>query len=112
MPFIRAVEVAAVTPGSSAPVFLDDRWVVVCNDAGRFHACDHDCPHAGGALSSGPVEDGKIICPVHHWPWDLTTGKTAEEWGHMRLRCYAVEVRDGGVYVDVDQVLNDPLTEA
>ncbi len=106
MPFEPAIEAAAVPPGQCRSARVAGRWVAVCNDAGRFFACDNECPHAGGPLGRGEVADGKVVCPVHHWPWDLQTGKTADEWEHMRVRCYAIDVREGVVHVDTERTIN------
>ena len=32
------------------------------------------CPHKGGLLADGIVGDGKVICPLHSYRFDLATG--------------------------------------
>jgi len=42
---------------------------------GRVYALDHRCPHAGGNIAGGHVENGRAVCPWHHWAFDLETGQ-------------------------------------
>src|SRR5262245_20356420 len=77
-----------VKPGRSVPVQVGDHWYAICNDRGTFYACDNLCPHAGGSLGRGDVHDGCVVCPVHHWPWDLRTGLTDPQMAYMRLKRY------------------------
>lgn len=97
------IDASCVPAGGIAPVCVDDRWYVVCNDGGRFHVTDFHCPHAQGPLAKGDLRDGKLICPVHHWPWDLETGLTDPDMPHCRLRVYPTEVRDGKVVADLSE---------
>jgi len=42
---------------------------------GQVYVTDNVCPHAGGNLSEGHVDNGCIVCPWHSWPFELTTGQ-------------------------------------
>lgn len=35
------------------------------------------CPHQGGDLANGWVDDGKVVCPWHNLPFDTSTGRSA-----------------------------------
>lgn len=41
---------------------------------GQVHVIDNTCPHAGGNLAAGHVEDGCAVCPWHRWAFRLETG--------------------------------------
>jgi len=77
--------------GVRVAVFRDGEAVVAL--AGR-------CPHAGGPLGLGWVEDGDVVCPLHRWRFRLADGRCTTVRGHPvhRFRC---EVRDGEVWVEV-----------
>ena len=32
---------------------------------GKIFALDNECPHDGGPLGEGELEDGKVVCPWH-----------------------------------------------
>ncbi len=98
VPLIAAAEVPA---GKSVMIGVAGRHFVVSNDQGRYHVTDCACPHAGGPLGGADVRDGCIICPVHHWPWDLRTGLTDPNFPELHLRVYPCELRDGLVYADI-----------
>jgi nitrite reductase/ring-hydroxylating ferredoxin subunit len=64
----------------------------------RFAAVSRACPHAGGDLACGWIEDGRIVCPLHSLAFDPHTG--ASSCAALKaLRTYPVEVRDGRVAV-------------
>jgi hypothetical protein len=64
---------------------------------GQLGALDNKCPHQGGPLGEGSIENGLLRCPWHGWDYDPLTGKTpGYEDG---VQTFEVEVRDDGVYV-------------
>lgn len=65
------------------------------SDAAVF---DDACPHAGGPLSGGHVEDGCLVCPLHQWPFRLADGVCADT-NAFRVRKYHSRVRDGMVEI-------------
>ena len=67
---------------------------------GKISALDNECPHHGGPLGEGTIEDGKVVCPWHAYAFDLTTGLCAD----ARLPCarvYEVTVAGDDVLVKV-----------
>jgi nitrite reductase/ring-hydroxylating ferredoxin subunit/catechol 2,3-dioxygenase-like lactoylglutathione lyase family enzyme len=48
--------------------------VLLARVAGQVLAWRDRCPHAGGPLSQGSIEGGRVICPWHGWRVDLVTG--------------------------------------
>src|SRR6476646_10764059 len=48
--------------------------VAVMRDGDEVHALGGTCPHRGGPSADGQVIDGKVICPLHLWDFDLATG--------------------------------------
>ena len=41
---------------------------------GEVTAMDNECPHNGGPLAEGMIEEGRVICPWHGWAFDRHTG--------------------------------------
>ncbi len=67
---------------------------------GRCFAVDNRCPHEGYPLSQGTVDKDCILtCNWHNWKFTLEKGQNL--YGGDGLRTYPVEVRDGTVWVDV-----------
>ena len=44
-------------------------------DGGEVYVMDNTCPHAGGAMASGWVEEGCAVCPWHSWAFRLDNGQ-------------------------------------
>ncbi|MCG3181481.1 MAG: 3-phenylpropionate/cinnamic acid dioxygenase ferredoxin subunit [Phycisphaerae bacterium] len=95
--WVDLVAAQDIAPGDATTVVAHDRALAVCNDGGRFFVVDNTCPHAGGSLGAGYVRDGHVICPWHHWPFNLNTGKTGDDWA-MGVAVYPVRVRNGRVW--------------
>jgi UDP-MurNAc hydroxylase len=43
------------------------------------------CPHAGSDLAEAEIVDGRIVCPGHHWHFDLESGRCEES--DYRIYC-------------------------
>ena len=41
---------------------------------GELRAMDAICPHEGILMNDGPVEDGRIVCPMHLFEFDTKSG--------------------------------------
>ncbi len=66
---------------------------------GEFGALDNRCPHQGGPLGEGTIEDGLLRCPWHGYDYCPLTGDS--EFGDS-VRHFPVEARDdGGIWVQV-----------
>ncbi len=70
------------------------------------YALGNLCPHRGGQIGDGTVVDGKAICPLHTWDFDLRTGVSPFNPADT-LPTFPARVRDGQVEVDASAV---PLT--
>jgi nitrite reductase (NADH) small subunit len=42
---------------------------------GEPYVMDNYCPHAGGNLAGGIIEDGCAVCPWHGWAFRLKNGE-------------------------------------
>ena len=77
-----------------------DKVICVANVNGTISAMDNVCLHLGGPLGQGVIEGDKVVCPWHGWQYDVTSGKVLQN-PSVGVACYAVEVRDGEVFVDL-----------
>jgi nitrite reductase (NADH) small subunit len=63
-------------------------------------ALEDKCPHKGGPLSQGIVYGKRVACPLHNWNIELQGGcAVAPDQGCAKT--FAVEIKDGTVYLDV-----------
>lgn len=68
--------------------------------AGGIFATQAGCPHKDGPLADGILGDGKVICPLHAYSFDLSTGRPAGD-SCEALKLYAVSLSAEG-----DMLLN------
>ncbi len=66
------------------------------------------CPHKGGPLSQGIVHGTSVACPLHNWNIGLGDGcaKGPDEGCTPK---FAVQVKDGEVYLDAQELANHAL---
>ena len=67
-----------------------DRVAVFHTRTGGVFAVQATCPHKGGPLADGLVGGTTVICPLHSWKFDLTSGEPI--MGSCRLKTYAVRL--------------------
>jgi thiamine pyrophosphate-dependent acetolactate synthase large subunit-like protein/nitrite reductase/ring-hydroxylating ferredoxin subunit len=94
----KALEVEELLDGRVKPVTCEHLTVCMTRFEGEYAALDNRCPHQGGPLGEGSIENGWLRCPWHGWDYHPTTGKSPGGFGDG-LDTFPVEVRDDGVYV-------------
>jgi nitrite reductase/ring-hydroxylating ferredoxin subunit len=76
MPWFKAF---TIKPTASeefiAMIKIEGKEICVVKTLNKIHAFQNRCPHAGGPLCEGWLEEEKIVCPYHHRKFDLETGK-------------------------------------
>jgi len=78
----RIVKIASkndVPRNGSICVEQENEYIAVFNVDGTFYAISDVCPHAGGPLSEGVVENGKVMCPWHGWSFHLDPEHSPED---------------------------------
>ena len=99
--YVPVAAVADVPPGTMRTVEVDDWRIVVVNVDGEFFAYDSQCPHLGGPLDKGRLDDGALVCPWHGWRFDARTGRPIWPQGVWKATRFPVAVEDGQVLVRV-----------
>ncbi len=67
---------------------------------GTYAALDNHCPHQGGPLGEGSIENGLLRCPWHGFDYCPLTGQSPGAFGDT-VSTHQVEVREDGIYVGV-----------
>ncbi len=66
---------------------------------GTLRALDAVCPHRGGPLADGLIDERVVICPLHGFTYDLSTGAELAAGGEA-IRTYAVTSDGGSIHVE------------
>lgn len=51
------------------------RELFLVKQDGVIHAYENVCPHMGGPVGEGEIENGRITCPWHSWQFNLQDGQ-------------------------------------
>ena len=95
---------------NNADALADDRVMTVTaahrdfcltKHEGKFGCMDNKCPHQGGPLGEGSIENGLLRCPWHGWDYHPLTGKAPGF--DDGVETFPVEVRDDGVYIELEE---------
>lgn len=84
--------------GRVKPVTCEHTTVCMSRFQGQYAALDNKCPHQGGPLGEGSIENGLLRCPWHGWDFDPITGKPPGGYDDG-VATFPVEEREDGVYV-------------
>ena len=91
-----------IPPGSSKVVQVNEHVVAIFNLEGTLYAIDNTCPHQGGPLGEGYLEDsGAVSCPWHAWNFDVRTGVSPID-PDVRVRTFPLKVVDGEIILEID----------
>jgi len=96
-----------IPDGRGRPVMLKGTDVAVMRTGDAVYAVGGTCPHRGGQIADGTVVEGKAVCPLHLWDFDLRTGISPFNPAD-HIPTYRARVIDGVVELDADSVPRGP----
>ena len=97
--FERVAAVTEIPPNGRKSIIIDDVPALLLRVGNDFFAVEDVCSHDGQPLTDGPVSDGAITCPRHGAKFDLKSGKPLCMPATQSIQTFAVQVRDGEVFV-------------
>ncbi len=113
--FIEVPGANELAGGQMNMFMVGGREILLARVDAAFYAADNRCPHMGGILSDGQLEQTIITCPRHHSRFDLKDGRVLRwtDWSGLKLtfakiaraprplKTYAVKFEDNKVFVDI-----------
>ena len=93
---------AALAEGRVQTVTAGHQSFCLTHYRGKISCLDNKCPHQGGPLGEGSIENGLLRCPWHGWDFDPVTGKPPGGYDDG-VDTFPVEIRDDGVYIGLPQ---------
>ena len=91
MGWVKVTATAGLAEGKTRKVMVDGIELLFAIVNGKYYAIADKCPHMGGSLSEGTLEDGIITCPKHGSKFDVKTGKKV---GDAKLLFLKIKVKD------------------
>jgi nitrite reductase/ring-hydroxylating ferredoxin subunit len=96
--FVKVATLDELPPGRIKAVQLEDEPIALYNVDGTVHATRDVCTHEHFPLSKGDLCGRIVTCALHHWKYDVTTGR-CETNPAAHVRRWEVKVEGGDVYV-------------
>lgn len=95
---LKLCPVDAIPPGEGRNFDARGEKIAVFRTrAGSVFAVQAECPHRGGPLADGLLGGTTLICPLHAWKFDVSTGDAL--FGDCGIKTYPVRVDDSGQIV-------------
>ena len=99
--WVKVAETNSLEDGEAKTVHVNGRAIALYKINNQFFATTNTCPHKGGPLGEGFLEDKIINCPWHGWKFDVTTG-VAVLVPTVKIKTYKVKVEGNDVMVEVE----------
>ncbi len=97
--FVRVCLVSQMPGVDQAGEFtVQGRALCVANIGGTIAVLDGVCPHEGGPLGEGIIEDGRIVCPWHAYAFDPRTGISPQD-PELKAQVFEARVEAGELRV-------------
>lgn len=91
---------ASLNEGEPFGVEHGDKRIALFLMGSRIYAIGDICPHNYALLSTGYIDGGSVVCPLHGAEFDIKSGRCMNAL-YKRIQTYDVEIRDGQVFVDL-----------
>lgn len=95
--------------GKTIVVIAGKKTLAVSKFEEKIGVIDNACPHMGGPLGEGEIEDGYVICPWHGYQFHPCTGKAPEGFDDA-VESYDVTVKGDGLYITIEEELEKEAT--
>jgi len=93
-----------IAQNTVASLSVNGRNLYLANLNGEYFAGEASCPHAGGAMDRGWLdENGYIVCPLHRFCFELNTGHNKNGEG-FAIQTYPVREEEDGYYVGFPKI--------
>jgi nitrite reductase (NADH) small subunit len=75
-------------------VVANGRALCIANVNGSISVLNGTCPHEGGPLGEGTIEEGRVVCPWHGFSFNVQTGATRDD-PDLRVEVLEAKIEDG-----------------
>ncbi|MBS1729437.1 MAG: Rieske 2Fe-2S domain-containing protein [Bacteroidetes bacterium] len=84
-----------------ALIHFEEKKICIIDGPDGLHACIDTCPHASGQLSGGFIDGkGNIVCPVHHYAFNLFHGRDTQQEGY-KLKVFDIKENEEGIFLNI-----------
>lgn len=99
---VKVANVNDLKPGEGKVISENGKELALFNANGKFFCIENECPHRGGPLGEGFLDDEIVTCPLHGAKYDIKTGKLLTQFPPSHdVKAFKVEIKNGEVFVDI-----------
>jgi nitrite reductase/ring-hydroxylating ferredoxin subunit len=99
---IKACDVKELAEGAGRLVTVGGKSIALFRVGERVVAVDAECPHEGGPLQDGTIEDGCVVCPWHNYKFELASGQCDVDSG-LKVNTYPTTIEEQTVFVEMHE---------
>ncbi len=90
-------------PNHIAETEIEGKNICIVKTASGLKACAAKCPHAGGNMAEGKIDQkGNIVCPVHGYIFNLNNGRDLDGEGYF-LKIYPVRQDADAIFIGIEE---------
>ncbi len=104
--WIRVGDKDFIEIGRVTTVTAETETICLTRTKEGYGAICNQCPHQGGPLGDGFLQNGYVVCPWHGYEFDPKTGNAPEGY-EDKAKSFPVEVREDGIYIGVEQKIQE-----
>ena len=104
--YVRVANTGDLEPGTGKTVDVNGTPVALFNVAGIYHAIHNTCPHEDGPLGEGELSHDIVICPLHDYEFDVTSGRCLTEPAYSVER-FEVRVEGDNILISDEVAVPD-----
>ena len=104
---IAVSNITELRDGEMKQVGAGGTQILLARVKGKYHAVGPYCPHYGAPLVEGALNGERLVCPLHHSCFNVTTGDLQEPPALDALPCYEVKLENDQVIVRIPRDVTD-----
>ncbi|MBE0600803.1 MAG: Rieske 2Fe-2S domain-containing protein [Firmicutes bacterium] len=94
-----------IPEGGKLKATVEDVTLLVTNIDGEYFAINNRCPHMGGSLYDGILEDETVTCPRHRTVFHVKTGAVVQGGNIAFIRLKVADAKAYPVRIEGDDIL-------
>jgi len=99
--YLEVAKMNELTKKRGKKVIINNQSIALFLFNGKVFAIQNSCPHQQGDLADGYIREEKIFCPLHHWSFDLISGKYSFNEPYA-LKTYEVIIHNNSVFIKTE----------